>query len=172
MNGLISLVDFGLANVDDGFGPYIDKPPDIGDYSTSVGILTFPYQTDDTISASDKIDELSTMMTAGRLSAENKQVILVRFYQHNSLFLRPTRALYLRHVHNNLQDAHAYFRANHGVDFADRIILKLMAATPEFHTSNTGMLVWVTSRNTFNSNDLITFSLSPNFCVTLLNISA
>ena len=95
MNGLISIVDFGLANVDDGFGPYIDKPPDIGDYSTSVGVLTFPYQTNDTISASDKIDELSTMMTAGRLSAENKQVILVRFYQNNSLFLRPTRAILL-----------------------------------------------------------------------------
>jgi hypothetical protein len=81
MNGLISLVDYGLANVDDGFGPYIDKPSDIGDYSSAVGILTFPYQTNETIGASEKIEELSTMMTAGRLSAENKQVILVRFCQ-------------------------------------------------------------------------------------------
>jgi hypothetical protein len=41
-----------------------------------------------------------------------------------------------------LQDAHAYFRTNHGVDFADRILLKLMSAAPEFHTSNTGEISW------------------------------
>jgi hypothetical protein len=51
----------------------------VGDYSTSVGFLGFPYQTNDVNSVSDKVDELSTMLTAGRLSAENKQVILVRF---------------------------------------------------------------------------------------------
>ena len=51
----------------------------VGDYSTSVGFLGFPYQTNGMISVSDKIDELSTMITAGRLSAENKQVMLVRF---------------------------------------------------------------------------------------------
>lgn len=51
----------------------------VGDYSTSVGFLGFPYQTNDANSVSEKVDELSTMLTAGRLSAENKQVILVRF---------------------------------------------------------------------------------------------
>ena len=57
------------------------SPPtlQVGDYSTSVGFLGFPYQTNDVNSVSDKVDELSTMITAGRLSAENKQVILVRF---------------------------------------------------------------------------------------------
>ena len=52
---------------------------EVGDYSTSLGFLGFPYQTNGMINVSDKIDELSTMITAGRLSAENKQVMLVRF---------------------------------------------------------------------------------------------
>ena len=79
MNGFISLIDYGLANYDGGFGPYINKPPElVGDYTTSVGYLRFPYRTaNNTISVSQMVDELSTLMTAGRLSAENKQVMLV-----------------------------------------------------------------------------------------------
>jgi hypothetical protein len=78
MNGFISLIDYGLANYDGGFGPYIDKPPKIvGDYSTSIGYLRFPYITNNTVSASGMIDDLSTLITAGCLSAANKQVILV-----------------------------------------------------------------------------------------------
>ena len=44
-----------------------------------MGFLTFPYQTSNGTSVSNTIDELSTMLTAGRLSAENKQVIMVSF---------------------------------------------------------------------------------------------
>ena len=79
MNGFISLVDYGLANCDGGFAPYIDKvPKKVGDYTTSVGYLRFPYKTtNNTISVSAMIDELSTLLTAGRLSVENKQVMLV-----------------------------------------------------------------------------------------------
>ncbi len=77
-NGLTSFVDYGLVLADGGFGPYFDKPPSApGDYSTSLGHLTLPYQINNITSLSDKIDELSTMMTAGRLSAQNKQVIQV-----------------------------------------------------------------------------------------------
>ena len=50
----------------------------VGDYSTSVGTLGFLHQTNQS-SVSDVIDELSTLITAGRLSAENKQVMLVSF---------------------------------------------------------------------------------------------
>jgi hypothetical protein len=42
-NGLIGLVDFGLANYYDGFGPYIDKPPETSKFSSLVvlrGILS------------------------------------------------------------------------------------------------------------------------------------
>ena len=77
-NGLTSFVDYGLVLADGGFGPYFDKPPSApGDYSTSLGQLTLPYQINNITSLSDKIDELSTMMTAGRLSAQNKQVLQV-----------------------------------------------------------------------------------------------
>jgi hypothetical protein len=37
-NGLIGLVDFGLANYDDGFGPYIDKPPETSEFFSFVGV--------------------------------------------------------------------------------------------------------------------------------------
>ena len=38
MNGLISLVDYGLANYQNGFGPHIDKPPEISEFSSIVGV--------------------------------------------------------------------------------------------------------------------------------------
>lgn len=77
-NGLTSFVDYGLVRADGGFGPYFDKPPEApGDYSTSLGQLTLPSLVNNITSLSLKIDEFSTMLTAGRLSAENKQVILV-----------------------------------------------------------------------------------------------
>ena len=47
-----------------------------GDYGASVGYLTFPFQTNG-VDVASKIDELSTMLCAGRLSTENKQVLLV-----------------------------------------------------------------------------------------------
>lgn len=100
-----------LAYGDGGFGPSLGgKIPPVGDYSSSVGYLAYQYQTADGTSVSRKIDDLSTLLTAGRLSFENKQVLV---------------------------DAHAYFLENHGIAHADRVLVKLLAATPEFHTTNT-----------------------------------
>ena len=79
MNGLFSFVNYGLTNIDGGFAPSFSKLPPVGDYSSSMGYLTYPYQTNNATSVTSKIDELSTMMTAGRLSPENKQVLLVSF---------------------------------------------------------------------------------------------
>jgi cullin-associated NEDD8-dissociated protein 1 len=132
MNGFISLVDYGLANHDGGFGPYITKPPEfIGDYTTSVGHLRYR-PSNNTNSVSNMVEELSTLMTAGRLSAENKQVML---------------------------DAHAYFNTNNGTASADRVLVKLFAATPEFHTSNTGNTLLPTL-----CNYCTTISLLTNCC--------
>ena len=78
-NGLFSFVNFGLTHADGGFGPQFNRIQPVGDYSSSVGYLTYPYQINNATSVSSKIDELSTMMTAGRLSIENKQVLLVSF---------------------------------------------------------------------------------------------
>lgn len=78
-NGFFSFVSYGLANADGGFGPSLGRLPPVGDYSTSMGYLTFPYQTNSVNSTSveNKIDELSTMLDAGRLSLANKQVLVV-----------------------------------------------------------------------------------------------
>ena len=111
-NGINSLVNYGLANADGGFAPLLSKLPQVGDYySASAGYLSYPYQTVDGTSVTEKIDELSTLLTAGRLSSENKQVLV---------------------------NAHAHFTENHGVEYADRVLVKLIAQTPEFHTSNIG----------------------------------
>ena len=107
-NGLFSLISYGLAFADGGFGPYINLLPPVGDYSSSVGFLS--YNASGT-NLSSKIDDLSTMMTAGRLSEENKQVLM---------------------------DAYKYFSKAHDTETGDRVLLQLMTALPEFHTSNTG----------------------------------
>ena len=83
-NGLFSFVNFGLVNADGGFGPPFLRLPDVGDYSTSMGYLTYPYETANATRVSSKIDELSTLLTAGRLSPENKQVLLVSLSMNNS----------------------------------------------------------------------------------------
>lgn len=120
-NGFFSFVNYGLAFADGGFGPPLGKLPLVGDYSSSMGFITFPYETASTTlvgeeilydpsAVSVKIDELSTLITAGRLSAENKQVLM---------------------------NAHASFNEKSGIEAADRVLLKLLMATPEFQTSNT-----------------------------------
>lgn len=75
-----------------------------------MGTVTYPYQTNGTDVAS-KIDELSTQLCAGRLSAENKEVLV---------------------------NAHNFFNNTSGIEEADRVVLKLLTTTPEYHTSNTG----------------------------------
>lgn len=88
--------------------------PEVGDNSSSVGVLSYNYQATASSHVSQKIDELSTLLTAGRLSKENKQVLV---------------------------NAHAYFQLVHGIEHADRTLLKLMAAAPEFHTSSLGEII-------------------------------
>ena len=105
-NGFFSLFNFGLSNADGGFGPFMSTRRDIGDYSSSVGYIT--YQARNSTSTTNKIDELDTIMTGGRLSSENKQV---------------------------LASAHDYFLNTYDVETADRVLLGLIAASPEFHTS-------------------------------------
>lgn len=79
-NGLFSFINYGLANADGGFGPRFLRLPSVGDYSTSMGTITYPYQINNSTDVGSKIDELSTLLTAGRLSAENKQVLQVSFF--------------------------------------------------------------------------------------------
>jgi hypothetical protein len=130
----------------------------VGDYSTSVGFLGFSYRTNE-LSASDKIDELSTLITAGRLSAENKQVMLVSFKRLvcPTQVITPIPSSITCTSLSRLQDAHAYFLTNNGTDFADNILLKLMSAAPEFHTSNTGEIKWVETTNVSNLSGILTF---------------
>lgn len=106
-NGFFSLFNFGLSNADGGFGPFMSTKRDIGDYSSSVGHITYQVNGTD---ISKKINELDTIMTGGRLGADNKQV---------------------------LANAYEYFLGAHDTETADRILLGLMAASPEFQTSNT-----------------------------------
>ena len=108
-NGLFSLINYGLAYADSGFGPWITALPDYaGDYKSSIGTLTFQAEGSD---ISSKVNDLSTMITAGRLSAENKNVLI---------------------------DAYNYFKQAGGEQSADRALLQLLTSSPEFHTSNTG----------------------------------
>jgi len=105
-NGLFSLHSYGLAVADGGLGPFLTRLPSVGDYSSSVGFLTYTTVND----ISDKINDLYTLMTAGRLSDDNKQVLV---------------------------DAYNYFAKAHGADTGERVLLQLMSALPEFHTWNT-----------------------------------
>ena len=81
----------------------------VGDYSTSVGHLAYNYQANSMTNVSRKVDELSTLLTAGRLSRENKQVLV---------------------------NAYAYFTIMHGISHADRVLLKLLLSSPEFNTAS------------------------------------
>lgn len=106
-NGLWSLQNYGLTHLFGGFGPYLSSVVEVGDFSSSVGHLHYVPSASD---ASTKIDELSTLLTAGRLSDENKEVII---------------------------NAYNSFYATNGTQVAERVMMKLFSSTPEFHTSNT-----------------------------------
>lgn len=105
-----------------GFGPFISTDRVIGDYSSSVGQIT--YQVDGA-DISAKIDDLDTIMTGGRLSIENKEV---------------------------LTNAYSYFLEAHGTETADRALMALTLASPEFHTSSTcesSLCVYISSHGPF-----------------------
>lgn len=155
-NGIHSFVNYGLSNADSGFGPRLGKLVPVGDVSASAGVLTYEYRATHDLSVardvyassvvSEKIDQLSTLLTAGRLGTANKQVLV---------------------------NAHAYFTENYGVEFADRAMLKLVAATPEFHTTSivrkTGMRGQLRTSSRRRSPRLavtllIRSSVTPKFC--------
>jgi uncharacterized protein (DUF1501 family) len=77
LEGLMKLIKNGLDNCDGGFQWYrptrwcsrID-----GDFSMSYGSLTYSKDSDDIDAV---IDELSTLLTAGRLSAKNKELVKI-----------------------------------------------------------------------------------------------
>ena len=102
-NGLFSLAKYGLAFTAEGFGSNRATFP--------LGSLSYNAVGSDVAS---KVNDLSMLLTSGRMSAQNKQVII---------------------------NAHADIEASHDIETADRIILELITATPEFHTSsNSGKL--------------------------------
>lgn len=106
-NGFFSLNTWGLVHAGNGFGTYLTKVAPVGDTSSSVGYVTYNGVGDDIYA---RIDDLSTLLTAGRLSPENKQL---------------------------LAEAHSHFSENYGPDRGDRVLIELLSTTPEFHTSNT-----------------------------------
>jgi hypothetical protein len=108
-----------IFDVTGGFGPFMSTSRVVGDYSTSVGVVN--YQVDGADIAS-KIDDLDVIMTGGRLSVENKQV---------------------------LTDAYNYFIQAHDVETADRVLMGLVTASPEFHTTNTRKFITWTKRQYF-----------------------
>jgi hypothetical protein len=107
INGFFSLNTWGLTHAGNGWGTYLTKVSPVGDVSSSVGYVTYKGVGDDIYA---RIDDLSTLLTAGRLSPENKQV---------------------------LADAHSYFTQHYGPDRGDRVMIELLSTTPEFHSTNT-----------------------------------
>jgi len=74
LNGMFSLIKWGMNGCYDGFFQnHISCRRDPGDFSNSVGRLSYFPGND--LSSDEIVDELSTLLTGGRLSAENKQII-------------------------------------------------------------------------------------------------
>jgi len=80
LNGIFSLIKWGSTNYWDGFfeGRGGRSKIEAGDFSTSVGRLTFKPSSEDPELI---VEELSTLLTTGRLSSENKEIILNAYNQ-------------------------------------------------------------------------------------------
>jgi len=109
LNGLFSLTKYGLLSCMHGFGV---KPKDgcsrlkEGDFSRSSGKVSYePARNSDTAAI---IEELSTLLTAGRLSDTNKEEIIAQYKAREK---------------------------EEGKEAALRLALQLMIATPEYRTS-------------------------------------
>jgi len=75
LNGVFSMVKYGLSECYGGFGnktPRKCKQFKEGDYGKALGELKFSPSSSN---PNDIVDELSTLLTAGRLSAESRQII-------------------------------------------------------------------------------------------------
>eukprot|EP00804_Cyclotella_cryptica_P014145 CCRYP_005584-RA/>CCRYP_005584-RA protein AED:0.03 eAED:0.03 QI:259/1/1/1/0.94/0.9/20/117/3951 len=119
LNGIFSLIKYGLSNCNGGFGNNW-KSCNEGNFIGASAYLSFSRAFDSEFTTPDEyanavIDELSTLLTSGRLSAANKQVIKDAFIEK---LLDPTG----------------------GADSALRLAQQLIATSPEFHTTNTAKL--------------------------------
>lgn len=117
LNGMFSLIKYGLSNCNGGFGGNWKSCVE-GNYVGAQSYLSFtrPYHKGTGISKEDHakavIDELSTLLTSGRLSSRSREVI---------------RAAYLTKLSDPLG----------GDGAALRLAQQLLVTTPEFQTSNT-----------------------------------
>ena len=109
LNGMFSLVKFGLTPCHEGFGHrikcYWENTLQEGTYDNSAGYLSLSMDNLDNPDA--VIDELSTIMTSGRMSIENREII-----------------------------KEAYIKlAGDDKSKAFRMAQQLMLSSPEFHTT-------------------------------------
>jgi len=105
LNGLYSTIKYGVSPCNNGFGKGKNLSNCVeGDYSNAAAKLSFARPS---VPAEDVVEELDMLLTNGRLSAENKQ-ILVNAYN------------------SKLPDEAA----------ALRMVQQLIVSSPEFHTSN------------------------------------
>ena len=120
MNGLSSLIEFGLTSCEDGFGQPISRPErscgkrSSGRYDTADGNLTFAPS--DPSLAYAVVDELALLLTDGRLGATSRDVV-VRAY---------AAALSGPAPESGATPAQE----------ALKVAQKLIVATPEFHTTS------------------------------------
>jgi len=108
LNGLFSLVKYGLSSCDGGFGA--GRGCTEGDFSSAAGQLTLfmPYtEVSDDDQAEAAVNKLSTLLTSGRLSDSNKEII-----------------------------KKAYKETLPDVDAALRMAQQLLLTSPEFHSTN------------------------------------
>ena len=116
LNGIFSLIKYGLGNCNGGFGGTWHSCNE-GNFIGSQGYLSFarPFN-NDTTSLDDHVsavvDELSTLLTSGRLSLASRQIVKSAYKER-------------------LVDPSG------GADAALRLAQQLIATTPEFHTLNT-----------------------------------
>jgi len=119
LNGIFSLIKYGLSNCNGGFGSSWTTCNE-GNFVGASAYLSFSRPFNSQITTPDKhadavINELSTLLTSGRLNAANKLVIKDAYREK---LLDPAG----------------------GADSALRLAQQLIATSPEFHTTNTAKL--------------------------------
>ncbi|KAL7482807.1 hypothetical protein ACHAW6_008462, partial [Cyclotella cf. meneghiniana] len=115
LNGMFSLIKYGLSNCNGGFGNNW-KSCDEGNFFGANSYLSFSRPFDSNVTNPDDqaeavINELSTLLTSGRLSPANKKVIKDAYKEK---LVDPTG----------------------GADSALRLAQQLITTAPEFHTTN------------------------------------
>lgn len=119
LNGMFSLIKYGLSNCNGGFGNNW-KSCSEGNFVGANSYLSFSRPFDSNVTNPDDqaeavIGELSTLLTSGRLSPANKKVIKDAYREQ---LLAPTG----------------------GADSALRLAQQLITTAPEFHTTNAAKL--------------------------------